>query len=206
MLKIRSEMSIEKKKKLMSLEILNWSVFSEVLAIDEDEEGFSKSLFTNFVDQVKETFQKIESNLNSTNFETISSLGHYIKGSAAALGLEKVSYQCERIQNYGQKINFDNFQIKQLLKKHDNSNHLKSQDCYSTKNIINSQPESFKSNTALNSNTLNICAKLKKKDIENLTSNSDDFWILLIDDALKEAKNEFEMSKIVLNDYFNDDY
>ena len=35
-----------------------------------------------------------------------------MKGSAAALGLAKIANECERIQNYGHKINFDNFQLK----------------------------------------------------------------------------------------------
>jgi HPt (histidine-containing phosphotransfer) domain-containing protein len=32
----------------------------------------------------------------------LSSLGHFLKGSSAALGVSKVQDSCEKIQNYGQ--------------------------------------------------------------------------------------------------------
>mmetsp|Transcript_6702 Transcript_6702/g.8477 ORF Transcript_6702/g.8477 Transcript_6702/m.8477 type:complete len:147 (-) Transcript_6702:1293-1733(-) len=105
-------MSEEKTKELQDSGLIEWSVFSELVAMDEDEEGFSKSLFQTFVDQVLETFKEIDENLKIKNFDKISGLGHYLKGSAAALGLEKISSQCERIQNYGHKVNFDNFELK----------------------------------------------------------------------------------------------
>lgn len=105
-------MSEEKTIELQESGLIEWSVFSELVAMDEDEEGFSKSLFQTFVDQVLETFKEIDENLKTKNFDKISALGHYLKGSAAALGLEKISSQCERIQNYGHKVNFDNFELK----------------------------------------------------------------------------------------------
>lgn len=105
-------MSEAKTKELQDSGLIEWSVFSELVAMDEDEEGFSKSLFQTFVDQVLETFKEIDENLETKNFDKISGLGHYLKGSAAALGLEKISSQCERIQNYGHKVNFDNFKVK----------------------------------------------------------------------------------------------
>lgn len=104
-------MSEAKTKELQDSGLIEWSVFSELVAMDEDEEGFSKSLFQTFVDQVLETFKEIDENLKTKNFDKISGLGHYLKGSAAALGLEKISSQCERIQNYGHKVNFDNFKL-----------------------------------------------------------------------------------------------
>jgi osomolarity two-component system phosphorelay intermediate protein YPD1 len=33
----------------------------------------------------------------------LSSLGHFLKGSSATLGLPKVKESCEKIQHYGQK-------------------------------------------------------------------------------------------------------
>lgn len=99
----------EKKQELQNSGLIEWPVFSELVAMDEDEEGFSQSLFQTFVDQVLDTFKEIEDNLKQKNFDKVSSLGHYLKGSAAALGLVKISSQCERIQNYGHKVNFDNY-------------------------------------------------------------------------------------------------
>ncbi|CAK7909392.1 phosphorelay intermediate protein Ypd1p [[Candida] anglica] len=101
-----------RKLKLQSSGLIEWSVFSELVAMDEDEEGFSKSLFQTFVEQVVETFHEIDTNLQARDLDKLSGLGHYLKGSAAALGLETISAQCERIQNYGNKINCDEFELK----------------------------------------------------------------------------------------------
>lgn len=89
--------------------LVEWSVFSELVAMDEDEEEFSKGLCQTFVNQFKDTAEEIDDNLVTKNLEKLSSLGHYLKGSAAALGLKKISSQCERIQNYGHRVNCDNF-------------------------------------------------------------------------------------------------
>lgn len=35
------------------------------------------------------------------NLESLSSLGHFLKGSSATLGLTKVKDACEKIQHYG---------------------------------------------------------------------------------------------------------
>lgn len=98
-------------QKLQDSGLVEWSVFSELVAMDEDEEDFSKGLFQTFVDQFEDTFQEIDENVKTQNLDKLSSLGHYLKGSAAALGLNTISAQCERIQNYGHKMNFDNFRI-----------------------------------------------------------------------------------------------
>lgn len=36
------------------------------------------------------------------DLETLASLGHFLKGSSATLGLTKVKDSCERMQHYGQ--------------------------------------------------------------------------------------------------------
>lgn len=108
-------MSEYKKHSLQDSDLVEWSVFSELVAMDEDEEGFSKSLFQTFVDQVLETFTEIDDNMKIKNLEKLSALGHYLKGSAAALGLTQISEQCERIQNYGNRENFDNFSIDKVI-------------------------------------------------------------------------------------------
>lgn len=36
------------------------------------------------------------------NLRELSSLGHFLKGSSAALGVSKVQLSCEHIQHYGQ--------------------------------------------------------------------------------------------------------
>ena len=39
----------------------------------------------------------------SKNLAELSSLGHFLKGSSAALGVAKVQASCERMQHYGQQ-------------------------------------------------------------------------------------------------------
>lgn len=145
-------MSEEKKQQLQDSGLVAWPVFSELIAMDEDEEGFSKNLFQTFKDQVLETFEELDENIASKNLDKLSSLGHYLKGSAAALGLTSISSQCERIQNYGHRVNFDNF-----------------------------VPET------------------------TIDKESDDYWIILIEDALDKARDGFERSELALNEYFDDD-
>lgn len=104
-------MSEEQKRKLQDTGLVEWPVFSELVAMDEDEEGFSKGLFQTFADQFEDTLREVDENLISKNLDKLSALGHYLKGSAAALGLNTISIQCERIQNYGHRVNFDEFKI-----------------------------------------------------------------------------------------------
>jgi osomolarity two-component system phosphorelay intermediate protein YPD1 len=111
-------MSIVTQETLKSSDLINWTIFQELLLMDEDEEEFALSLVETFVQQANETFGEIESLINTSlsaddataeaNLQKISQLGHYLKGSAAALGLQKVQDQCERLQNYGKKEAFDN--------------------------------------------------------------------------------------------------
>lgn len=84
-------------------ELIDWSIFSQILEMDEDqdEREFSSSLVLNFFEQAESTFSQIESALAEKNLKELSSLGHFLKGSSAALGLTKLTNSCEKIQNYG---------------------------------------------------------------------------------------------------------
>ncbi|ETN43307.1 uncharacterized protein HMPREF1541_02466 [Cyphellophora europaea CBS 101466] len=69
-----------------------------------DEEGdrdFSKSIVFGFFDQAKETFDQMEKEIQNKDLEKLSSLGHFLKGSSATLGFNKVRDECEKIQHYG---------------------------------------------------------------------------------------------------------
>ena len=54
-------------------------------------------------------YYQAQSNLCSAskNLPELSSLGHFLKGSSAALGLTKVKDSCECMQHYGAKKNAD---------------------------------------------------------------------------------------------------
>jgi HPt (histidine-containing phosphotransfer) domain-containing protein len=43
----------------------------------------------------------------SKDLEKLSSLGHFLKGSSATLGLSKVQKSCEKIQRYGELKDVD---------------------------------------------------------------------------------------------------
>lgn len=85
-------------------EIINWEILNEIVSMDEDDPDFSKNLIIQFLDQAQTTFDQIEQELNtSQDLTQLSSLGHFLKGSSAALGLQRIAWACERIQNYGRK-------------------------------------------------------------------------------------------------------
>lgn len=185
-----------KKQKLQDSGLVEWSVFSELIAMDEDEEGFSKSLFQTFVDQFIETFQEIDDNLKNKDLDKLSALGHYLKGSAAALGLVKISSQCERIQNYGHKNNFDNFKLKDSISTSHLSASENDNDPSAKHNDDNQNDDKDdKKDDAID----------KTKHLQELTDDSDDFWIALIEDALERARDGFKKSRAALNEYFDDE-
>jgi len=79
--------------------------FEQILEMDDDEDDreFSKSIVVGFFEQAEETFVKMDKALAKGDLPELSSLGHFLKGSSATLGLTKVKESCEKIQHYGQK-------------------------------------------------------------------------------------------------------
>ncbi|RAK92778.1 phosphotransmitter protein Ypd1 [Aspergillus costaricaensis CBS 115574] len=79
------------------------STFEQILEMDDDpsDRDFSKGIVFGFFDQAENTFEKMEDALKAENLNDLSSLGHYLKGSSATLGLTKVKDACEKIQHYG---------------------------------------------------------------------------------------------------------
>lgn len=78
--------------------------FEQILEMDddEDEREFSRSIVFGFFEQAEQTFKKMDDALEKRDLATLSSLGHFLKGSSATLGLTKVKDSCEKIQHYGQ--------------------------------------------------------------------------------------------------------
>ncbi|KAI9775830.1 MAG: hypothetical protein M1839_000881 [Geoglossum umbratile] len=70
---------------------------------DDEEREFSRSIVYGFFEQAVATFKKMDDGLTSRDLTQLSSLGHFLKGSSATLGLTKVKDSCERIQHYGAK-------------------------------------------------------------------------------------------------------
>lgn len=92
----------------MDPNIIDDAVFGQLLEMDEEgDNSFSKSLIEDYFDQADSTFDSIQNALNSENCKEASQLGHFLKGSSAALGVIKVRNSCEKIQHVGNLHNSD---------------------------------------------------------------------------------------------------
>jgi HPt (histidine-containing phosphotransfer) domain-containing protein len=77
--------------------------FEQILELDEDaeERDFSRPMVQDYFDQAVKTFQDMDDAIADKDLERLSDLGHFLKGSSAALGLSRVQDSCEKIQHYG---------------------------------------------------------------------------------------------------------
>ncbi|RXK37565.1 hypothetical protein M231_05190 [Tremella mesenterica] len=85
-------------------------VFAQILDMDDDDDGdegdaevepFSRMMVQDFSVQAEKAFQDMQDALAEKDLRKLSSLGHFLKGSSAALGIIKVQACCEKIQHYG---------------------------------------------------------------------------------------------------------
>ncbi|KAG0078656.1 hypothetical protein BGZ92_001371 [Podila epicladia] len=81
--------------------IIDHATFDQLLDLDDEDRKFTRGLVYGYFDQAKETFRDMESAIASNNFSELSRLGHFFKGSSAALGLTKIKDSCEKLQNLG---------------------------------------------------------------------------------------------------------
>jgi len=86
---------------------IDQSTFDQILEMDDDEADreFSRSIVFGFFEQADETFKKMDKALEDKELSELSSLGHFLKGSSATLGMTKVQKGCEKIQHYGARQN-----------------------------------------------------------------------------------------------------
>lgn len=82
-------------------EVIDWSIFSQILMMDEDENerDFSNSIVKNYFEQAETTFADMDAALGNNDMQKLMRLGHFLKGSSASLGLVKVQGTCEEIQH-----------------------------------------------------------------------------------------------------------
>jgi len=96
--------SEEQKKQLKYEVVIDPGAFEQILEMDDDSRHeFSRNIVFDFFTQAKETFAKMDKKLNVDDLVDLSSLGHFLKGSSATIGLIKVKDSCEKIQHYGQQ-------------------------------------------------------------------------------------------------------
>ncbi|KAI5818117.1 osomolarity two-component system, phosphorelay intermediate protein YPD1, partial [Pyronema omphalodes] len=85
-------------------DMIDMATFEQILEMDDDDEKeFSRAIVSGFLEQAHETFGKMDEALKEKDLESLSSLGHFLKGSSATLGLIKVKDYCEKIQHFGTK-------------------------------------------------------------------------------------------------------
>ncbi|KAF5608885.1 multistep phosphorelay regulator 1 [Fusarium subglutinans] len=87
---------------------IDMTTFEQILEMDEPGDcEFSSSIVFGFFDQAEETFDQIQEALEEEDLDKLSSLGHFLKGSSATLGLIKIRDGCEKIQRYGKHEKLD---------------------------------------------------------------------------------------------------
>lgn len=78
------------------------TTFEQILEMDDDDEReFSKGIVHGFLEQAESTFSEMDASLEKKDLDTLSSLGHFLKGSSATLGLTQIKQSCEKIQHWG---------------------------------------------------------------------------------------------------------
>ncbi|KAK6500721.1 hypothetical protein TWF506_003485 [Arthrobotrys conoides] len=77
--------------------------FEQILEMDDGdpEREFSRGLVFGFFEQANTTFDEMDDSIRKKDLPQLSSLGHFLKGSSATLGLFKVRDICEKIQHLG---------------------------------------------------------------------------------------------------------
>ncbi|RXW24513.1 hypothetical protein EST38_g1369 [Candolleomyces aberdarensis] len=90
-------------------EPIDMEIFQQILELDEDDDDrdFSKGMVEAYFTQAEETFEKLDKALKQSDLATLSDLGHFLKGSSAALGVFRVQAECEKIQNLGKLAHHD---------------------------------------------------------------------------------------------------
>ncbi|GFZ43644.1 hypothetical protein JCM24511_01364, partial [Saitozyma sp. JCM 24511] len=92
--------------------IIDMETFSQIREMDEVEDdddesaeggahAFSKGIVWGYFEQAENTFKQMEDAIAEADLPKLSSLGHFLKGSSAALGIVKVQASCEKMQHYG---------------------------------------------------------------------------------------------------------
>jgi len=91
--------------------IIDKDTFDQILELDEDDElEFSSSMVAQFCLQARNTIKEMQEAYEAASktggkdrdgLNRLSSRGHFLKGSSAAIGAKRVQELCERAQHYG---------------------------------------------------------------------------------------------------------
>ncbi|WVR05985.1 hypothetical protein IAU60_003013 [Kwoniella sp. DSM 27419] len=91
-------------------DVIDMETFQQIMDMDEDDDAddedgeknsFSKGIVWGYFEQAEATFTEMNEAIVNKDLSKLSSLGHFLKGSSAALGIIKVQASCEKMQHYG---------------------------------------------------------------------------------------------------------
>ncbi|KAJ2705341.1 Phosphorelay intermediate protein [Coemansia sp. IMI 203386] len=85
-------------------EILDLEAFNQLLSMDDEgdeDHEFSRDIVDNYFDQARGTFSDMDKAFAAKDLGKLSSLGHFLKGSSATIGIKKVQECCKHIQYLG---------------------------------------------------------------------------------------------------------
>ncbi|KAI5799965.1 signal transduction histidine kinase [Geopyxis carbonaria] len=92
----------ERTEDANELKFIDLATFDQILEMDDEgDDDFSRAIVSGFIEQAEQTFKDIEEKLEKKDLDELSSLGHFLKGSSATLGLITVKDYCEQIQHFG---------------------------------------------------------------------------------------------------------
>ncbi|KAJ8583723.1 histidine-phosphotransfer domain, HPT domain-containing protein [Rhizopogon salebrosus TDB-379] len=94
----------EKKDEPSRQDVLDTEVFGQILELDDGDRSFVSAMVNEYFEQVDVTFDQMDQAMQTKDLKQISQLGHFLKGSSAALGVKRVSATCEKIQNTAKGI------------------------------------------------------------------------------------------------------
>ncbi|KAJ1667729.1 Phosphorelay intermediate protein [Coemansia sp. RSA 1813] len=94
----------EQDDEFLDNDILDLDVFNQLLSMDDandDEYEFSQDIVYDYFEQAKTTFADMDKALSAKDLAKLSTLGHFLKGSSATIGVKKVQDACKHIQYLG---------------------------------------------------------------------------------------------------------
>lgn len=172
-------------------EIINWSILNEIISMDEDDPEFSKGLIIQFLDQAQTTFKEMDEQLQGgKDLNKLDNLGHFLKGSSAALGLQRIAWVCERIQNLGRKAERVFPSTLELLKTLPSNIDLDEVDI---------EPLGRNESRTVHNNNNN------NNDDDDEGGDSDELYLDLIGRALEQARFEFTLARRELSKYYKEE-
>ncbi|KAF9925176.1 hypothetical protein BGZ75_009169 [Mortierella antarctica] len=83
-------------------DVIDSRVFEQLLQLDEGTE-FVRTVVDDYFEQAERTIEKMQKAVKRKDFAKLSDLGHFLKGSSAAVGIIKMKTSCGKLQHYGDR-------------------------------------------------------------------------------------------------------